>query len=242
MSQGRMARASAGRRAVVPWLDPRGRRLGGWAFVVNRLSGLGLVAYLYLHLVVLSLLAGGPGGWDAFVVKLGLGASSTLTYSARVGGGWDDYGLALAVDRAGAAFVTGYTDSGAAGTAPFPTSPSAFQGALNQGGPAQDAFVGEFDELAVRGVSVTEEIRRDQARLFTGQTTVDLSECLCGDDGLRPAVAFIGARAVERLQERSILLGSVTVVEAATSGRLRGVLVEFRPAQSAIEPTGDRQH
>jgi hypothetical protein len=84
-------------------------------------------------------------GWDAFVVKLGLGASSTLTYSARVGGGWDDYGLALAVDRAGAAFVTGYTDSGAAGTAPFPTSPSAFQGALNQSGPAQDAFVFKLD-------------------------------------------------------------------------------------------------
>ena len=28
------------------WLDPRGRHLGTWAFVANRLTGLGLVAYL----------------------------------------------------------------------------------------------------------------------------------------------------------------------------------------------------
>jgi len=26
------------------WLDPRGRHLGTWAFVLNRLTGLGLVA------------------------------------------------------------------------------------------------------------------------------------------------------------------------------------------------------
>lgn len=67
MSDGPVSRLSAGGRSVWPWLDPRGRRLGGWAFIVNRLSGLGLVAYLYLHLVVLSLLVGGPDGWNAFV-------------------------------------------------------------------------------------------------------------------------------------------------------------------------------
>jgi len=55
------------RRGVVGWFDPRGRRLGGWAFALNRLTGLGLVAYLYLHLGILSLLAAGPGSWDAFV-------------------------------------------------------------------------------------------------------------------------------------------------------------------------------
>ena len=55
------------RRGIVGWFDPRGRRLGGWAFTLNRLTGLGLVAYLYLHLCVLSLLAAGPGSWDGFV-------------------------------------------------------------------------------------------------------------------------------------------------------------------------------
>lgn len=48
-------------------LDVRGRRSGGWAFVVNRLTGLALVAYLYVHLVVLSLLAVGPSAYDRFV-------------------------------------------------------------------------------------------------------------------------------------------------------------------------------
>ena len=41
------------------WFDPRGRALGGFAFAVNRVTGLGLVFYLYLHLGVLSMLLRG---------------------------------------------------------------------------------------------------------------------------------------------------------------------------------------
>jgi succinate dehydrogenase / fumarate reductase cytochrome b subunit len=52
---------------VVGWLDPRGRGLGMWAFAVHRITGIGLVAYLLLHLLVLSILAQGPAGWDSFV-------------------------------------------------------------------------------------------------------------------------------------------------------------------------------
>lgn len=55
------------RRGVTGWFDPRGRRLGGLAFIVNRLSGLGVLLYLYLHLLILSQLARGPASWDAFV-------------------------------------------------------------------------------------------------------------------------------------------------------------------------------
>ena len=55
------------RRRVSRWLDPRGRHLGTWAFVANRLTGLGLVAYLYLHLIVLSTLLRGPEAWDGLV-------------------------------------------------------------------------------------------------------------------------------------------------------------------------------
>ena len=54
-------------RRVWQWADVRRRNLGMWAYVLNRLSGLGLVAYLYLHLIVLSTLARGPAAWDAFV-------------------------------------------------------------------------------------------------------------------------------------------------------------------------------
>jgi succinate dehydrogenase / fumarate reductase cytochrome b subunit len=54
-------------RRPTRWLDPRGRHLGTWAFALNRLTGLGLVAYLYLHLVVLSTLLRGPEAWDGLV-------------------------------------------------------------------------------------------------------------------------------------------------------------------------------
>ena len=49
------------------WFDVRRRKLGMWAYALNRITGIGLVVYLYLHLVVLSLLTRGPGAWDAFV-------------------------------------------------------------------------------------------------------------------------------------------------------------------------------
>lgn len=54
------------RRALL-WGDVRKRRLGMWAYALNRLTGIGLVVYLYLHLVILSQLAQGPAGWDSFV-------------------------------------------------------------------------------------------------------------------------------------------------------------------------------
>jgi succinate dehydrogenase / fumarate reductase cytochrome b subunit len=63
----RPAAGPARRRGVVGWFDPRGRRLGGLAFIVNRLSGIGLVLYLYLHLMILSMLVQGPNAWDDFV-------------------------------------------------------------------------------------------------------------------------------------------------------------------------------
>lgn len=49
------------------WFDVRRRKLGMWAYTLNRITGIGLVVYLYLHLAVLSLLTRGPGSWDAFV-------------------------------------------------------------------------------------------------------------------------------------------------------------------------------
>jgi len=49
------------------WFDPRGRALGGFAFSANRVTGLGLVLYLYLHLGVLSLLLFGERSWNDFI-------------------------------------------------------------------------------------------------------------------------------------------------------------------------------
>lgn len=52
---------------VLGWFDLHRRGLGSLAFALNRLTGLGLVVYLVIHLVVLSLLAQGPNAWDDFV-------------------------------------------------------------------------------------------------------------------------------------------------------------------------------
>jgi succinate dehydrogenase / fumarate reductase cytochrome b subunit len=49
------------------WLDVRRRKLGMWAYALNRITGIGLVVYLYLHLVILSLLLRGAAAWDSFV-------------------------------------------------------------------------------------------------------------------------------------------------------------------------------
>lgn len=57
-----------GKRVLSGWFAPWKRSLGTWGFVLNRVAGLGLVAYLYLHLVVLSKLLRGPEGWNAFII------------------------------------------------------------------------------------------------------------------------------------------------------------------------------
>lgn len=67
----RRARGPVQRKGLGPrpvgWLDPRGRTLGHLAFVGNRITGLGLVFYLYLHLAVLSLLLRGAEAWNDFL-------------------------------------------------------------------------------------------------------------------------------------------------------------------------------
>lgn len=49
------------------WFNPLSGGTGMWAFLIHRVSGLGLVGYLFLHLAVLNILRGGPDRWDAFV-------------------------------------------------------------------------------------------------------------------------------------------------------------------------------
>ncbi len=80
------------------------------------------------------------GGYDAFVTKMNP-AGDTLLYSTYLGGsGPNDYGMSLAVDTAGRAYVAGLTDS-----VDFPVTAGAFDascgsdGACNTG--VWDAFV-----------------------------------------------------------------------------------------------------
>ncbi len=51
----------------VAWFDVRRGGTGHLAFSMNRITGLGLVFYLYLHLAVLSTLLRGQDAWDGFL-------------------------------------------------------------------------------------------------------------------------------------------------------------------------------
>jgi succinate dehydrogenase / fumarate reductase cytochrome b subunit len=50
------------------WFIPVRRDIGSWAFALNRITAIGLTFYLFLHLVVLGLLAQGPGAYDKFLL------------------------------------------------------------------------------------------------------------------------------------------------------------------------------
>jgi succinate dehydrogenase / fumarate reductase cytochrome b subunit len=65
----REARGPVLRRSPGPtaWFDIRKTSTGHWAFSLNRVTSLGLVLYLYLHLAVLSMLLGGEDSWDGFL-------------------------------------------------------------------------------------------------------------------------------------------------------------------------------
>jgi succinate dehydrogenase / fumarate reductase cytochrome b subunit len=57
-------------RRVWQWGDVRRRKLGMWAYILNRLSALGLVLYLFIHLAVLAQLTQGPAAWDSFLATV----------------------------------------------------------------------------------------------------------------------------------------------------------------------------
>lgn len=55
------------KRPLLAWFDVRKRKVGSWAFALNRLTGIGLTVYLFLHLAVLSTLLQGEAGWNQFL-------------------------------------------------------------------------------------------------------------------------------------------------------------------------------
>jgi len=63
--------ATSLRRRLLYWLEPRWRDPGWLAFALNRFAGGILVLYLLAHMIVLSRLADGPGGWDALLALFG---------------------------------------------------------------------------------------------------------------------------------------------------------------------------
>lgn len=78
-------------------------------------------------------------GNDAFVSKLNA-AGTALVYSTYLGGSFDDFGLGVAMDAAGNALVTGYTESG-----DFPITMAALQPTFSGGSSVgSDAFLAKL--------------------------------------------------------------------------------------------------
>ncbi|MFN8473453.1 MAG: succinate dehydrogenase, cytochrome b556 subunit [Anaerolineae bacterium] len=59
--------APVSRKNWVRWFDPRGRSIGSWAFIFNRLTGLALAAYLPIHFFIISSLYRGADAWDGLM-------------------------------------------------------------------------------------------------------------------------------------------------------------------------------
>lgn len=49
------------------WFDPRSRSFSTMAFILNRITALGLTFYLFLHLIVLGKIAQGAQAYNEFV-------------------------------------------------------------------------------------------------------------------------------------------------------------------------------
>jgi photosystem II stability/assembly factor-like uncharacterized protein len=116
---------------------------------------------------------GSTGANDVFVIKLNP-EGNALVYSTYIGGAGDDFGFGIAVDSAGAAYVTGQT-----GSPNFPTKPampfidsvSAFVLKMN---PAGNALV-YSTFLGGRGIDTGKAIAVDSAgaAYVTGETLAD---------------------------------------------------------------------
>jgi hypothetical protein len=82
------------------------------------------------------------GGEDAFVSKLNAGGTA-LVYSTYLGGQFNDFGSAIAVDAAGQAYVTGTTFTGTPAANPFPTTNHTLESLPGQ--ISRGAFLTELD-------------------------------------------------------------------------------------------------
>ena len=93
---------------------------------------------------------GGNDGADAFVSKLDA-TGSALLYSTYLGGSSNESGRGIAVDAAGAAYVTGFTkstDFTAGCTAPCTVLDGTFSGRSTPFGVPYDAFVAKIADMS----------------------------------------------------------------------------------------------
>ena len=129
----------------------------GNAYVVGSLSSINLPSGFPVTPDAFQKELTNTGFSDAFLTKLNP-TGSALIYSSFLGGSGDDVATTIAIDQAGDAYLTGWT-----GSADFPSTPFAFQPALNPNpSPAScdgchpgDAFVTKFPLASSGALSVS---------------------------------------------------------------------------------------
>lgn len=103
--------------------------------------------------------AGATPAWDAFMAKLNP-AGSALVYSTYLGGSSNDYGVGIAADAAGNAYITGSTTS-----TDFPTTANAFETTSSGLG---DAFVAKLSATGSLDYSTFLHIAQGQSIAVDG--------------------------------------------------------------------------
>jgi hypothetical protein len=129
------------------------------------------------------------GGTDAFVAKVNADGTA-LVYAGYIGGAGNDLGFGIAVDSAGDAYVTGYTDSSAA-TFPVTVGPDlihnggtdAFVAKVNAGGTAlvYAGYIGGAGSDVGFGIAVD-----GAGNAYVTGTTYSTAAHLPGDRGAGP--------------------------------------------------------
>jgi hypothetical protein len=141
----------------------------GAAYVTGKTHSIGVTAFPTKNAFQDTEQDGGAAG-DAYVTKFApdTGGAVSLAYSTYLGGGHNDGGRAIAVDSAGAAYLTGFTLSSAANPPPFPTQ-DAFQPTR---APNADAFVAKL--VLPQSTTVSPPPATPSA---TGQRAAALKKC-----------------------------------------------------------------
>jgi hypothetical protein len=154
-----------------------------------------------------------PGNEDAFVAKLNP-SGTALVYSTYLGGASLDWGMGIAVDESGSAYVTGRTIS-----VDFPTSPGSFDTTLNGG---QDVFVTKLNP-------------EGNALVYSTYLGATLAGSGTGrDHGNAIAVDAAGAAYVTGLANSPDFPLTADAVDTVAVGGLDAFLTKLNPAGSSL--------